>query len=149
MLQLLVDSKEQKPLEFTGECFGEVTTRSLPYGDYCCEINGVLVPISFERKGFGDLFGTMGKGYPRFKKEMQRARDDKARLILVIEGSLEKVLSGYEYSSIKGESMLKKLAMLHIRHGLEYHFFNNRAEMARFIAETFSAFNRNFKQKGK
>jgi hypothetical protein len=55
------------------------------------------------------------------------------------------VAKGYKHSTFDGESMLKKLATLHIKYDLEYHYFNDRREMARFIEETFSAVERNWK----
>jgi len=56
------------------------------------------------------------------------------------------VSQGYEHSRFTGDAMLKKLAMLRVRYDLEYHFCNDRREMARHIEEIFSAINRNFKK---
>ena len=42
-------------------------------GDYAWETDsGYILPLTFERKSLGDLFSTLGKGYPRFKKEILR-----------------------------------------------------------------------------
>lgn len=141
-----IDTREQKPLEFTA---GKNTQNTcLKFGDYGCEIETpegawIDVPIRFERKGFADLFGTMGKGYERFKKEMERAKKDGHKLFLLVEGSLTKVQKGYTYSRISGDTIIKKLAMLEIRYGLHVHYFNNRAEMTRFIEEIYEATVRN------
>lgn len=143
-MKLIIDSREQKPLEFRSGVFEEIVTEGVPFGDYWCEVKGVQVPICFERKGLGDLFGTMGKGYERFKKEMARAKEAKFHLILIIEGSIRDVSRGYEHSSIKGESMLKKLAMLRVRYDLEVLFFEDRKSMSRWIEEVFSAVERNY-----
>lgn len=116
----------------------------MPVGDYWCELDGKEIPICFERKSLGDLFGTMGKGYPRFKKELARGKESGMAIILVIEGSIRDIAKGYKFSKIKGSSMLKKLAMLRVRYDLEFHFFNDRVEMARYIEEIFNAVQRDW-----
>lgn len=146
---LTTDSREQLPLEFRPGLFDKYEVGCLAFGDYGMfidrgELIPVQAPIVFERKGLGDLFGTMGKGYDRFKAEMERAKELKVHMMLTIEGSIQDVWKGYEHSSISGDTMLKKLAMLRVRYDLEVHFFNNRREMARFIEEIFLAIVRNY-----
>ncbi len=147
--RLKIDSREQLPLKFRESVFDSIVVAGLPFGDYWAEIEvseGVWheIPIVFERKSLGDLFGTMGQGYERFKREMGRAKEAGCHLVLVIEGSIEEVHKGYEHSQIEGKSMLKKLAMLRVRHDLEVQFFNGRREMARWIEEVFDAVARNY-----
>jgi len=145
--KLIQDSREQRPLEFKPGVFDEIVVEGLPYADYWAEIDGKQIPLCFERKGFGDLYGTMTAGYPRFKRELELAKENKFSIILLIEGSMREVAGGYHHSKFTGDSMLKKLAMLYVRYGLEYHFFNCRREMSRHIEEVFSAVHRNFKEK--
>lgn len=142
--KLIVDSREQLPLQFRSGIFDEIVTQGMPFADYWLEIDGKEIPIMMERKGLGDLFGTMGSGYERFRVEMEKARKMDCHLMLLIEGSLQDVWRGYEHSSISGDTMLKKLAMLRVRYDLEVHYFNGRREMARFIEEIFSAVVRNY-----
>ena len=142
---MIVDSREQIPLKFKDGVFEEVVVEGVPFGDYWCEVDGVQVPFCFERKTCGDLWGTMTKGYPRFKREMERAKKHGFQMELIIEGSMTEIARGFGYSQFKGESMLKKLAMLRVRHDLPYHFFNTRREMARYIEDVFSAIRRNYK----
>jgi len=141
-----IDTREQKPLEFTAGT--NTQNKCLKFGDYGCEVetpegSWIDIPIRFERKGFADLFGTMGKGYERFKKEMERAQKSNHKLFLLVEGSMVKVQKGYAYSQISGDTIIKKLAMLEVRYGLHVHYFNNRAEMTRFIEEIYEAVVRN------
>lgn len=145
-LVLKIDSREQLPLEFRPGIFEEIHTEGLPVGDYWAELEGVEIPMAFERKAKGDLFGTMTQGYERFKREMDRAKEANLSLVLLIEGSMADIAQGYEHSQYSGESMLKKLAMLRVRYDLEYHFFNSRREMARYIEEIFDAVRRNYKK---
>ena len=141
-----IDTREQKELEFSRDF--KTKNICLKFADYGCEVEDsdgtwIDIPIRFERKGLGDLFGTMGKGYERFKIEMEKAKKANCKLFLLVEGSLKRVNKGYTYSMISGDSMLKKLAMLEIRYGLHVHYFNDRAEMTRFIEEIYEAVVRN------
>lgn len=147
--RLLIDSREQKPLVFKEGSFGEVATEGLPFGDYWCELDGVQVPLVFERKSLPDLFGTLSKGYERFKRELARAKENKFTIILVIEDSMREVAKGHKYSKRKGDSVLKQLAMLRVKHDLEYHFFNDRYESAKFITDIFNAIARNYSREEK
>lgn len=139
MLKILIDSREQKRLVFKQE---ETEVRCLDVGDYGAEIDGKVAPIFFERKGLGDLYGTMTHGYLRFKEEMKRAEEAQVKLILVVEGSLETVLQGYEHSQFDGKSMIQKLSTLYVKYDLETYYMNSRDEMRRFIEETFRAVER-------
>lgn len=144
---IISDSREQSGLDFTGiEGVSKVEKMGLAYGDYTALVGkeNKPVPIVFERKGFGDLWGTMTSGYDRYKREMQRARDENVKLILVIEGSYTDVWNGFERSQYSGESMLKKLAMLYVRYDHEYIFCESRRVMARRIVDTFAAVERNW-----
>lgn len=147
-LGLIIDTREQRPLDFKcgeSEVFNWITKRGVPFGDYWAEFGGKEIPFCFERKALGDLFGTMTHGYSRFKAELERARDNNFTIELLVEEPLETVRGGYLHSKYGGDSMLKKLAMLRVRYGLVTHFFNGRAEMARYISEIFDAVRRNFK----
>ena len=148
-LKLIVDTREQKPLEFNEDVFDEVVREGVPVADYWAELDGVQLPLVFERKGMGDLFGTMTKGYQRFKREIERGKEHKLQIVLLIEGSMRDVAAGYKHSKFEGKSMLKKLAMLRVRYDLEWHCFNDRAEMAKFIELHFDAVRRNFSKRGK
>lgn len=142
---ILSDTREQAELDFSGiEGVEKVEKMGLAYGDYTALVHGKPVPIVFERKGFSDLWGTMTAGYDRFKKEMERARSDNVRLILIVEGSYTDVWNGFERSKYDGASMLKKLATLYTKYDLEYVFCESRRVMARRIVDTFAAVERNY-----
>jgi len=109
-------------------------------GDYGAEFeDGHIVPIVFDRKSMGDLFGTMGRGYGRFKKCITRANDSNTTLFIIVEGSMTKVLKGYERSQIKGISMIYKLFTLWVKHGVQTIFCKDRAEMAEYITQFYIA----------
>ena len=148
---ILIDTREQKPLDFSHEYITEVKIEKLLCGDYGCEYkDNSRCPIYFERKGsMSDLFNTMGQGYPRFKKEIIRAKENNIRLILIIEGSLTKVLTGCERSYLDGFSIVRKLFTLWLRYGLYPVFCRNEEEMVKYITEFYLAYGREFIDKKK
>ncbi len=142
-MKIIVDTREQKPLDFVSHLVTEVISCKIDVGDYACQYSDGFVPnIVFERKGLGDLFGTMGKGYDRFKKELKRAQGEKTKVVLLIEAPLARVIIGYKHSTMPGMSVLRKLMTLWVKYGLEFHCFRDRDEMALFILEYFTSIGR-------
>lgn len=146
-LVLIQDSREQAGLldEFKKGVFDEIVTRGLPYGDYACEIEGKAVPIVFERKGLGDLFGTLTSGSKRFRRVIQKANKAGCQFVLLVEGTLRDVAGGYEHSSVAGDTIIKTVFSNWVRHGLTPVFCPDRRTMARVIEETYTAVARNCK----
>ena len=145
-MKILIDTREQNAL--TGfEDYNTVScTESigLKVGDYACEFtDSTRSDTYFERKSLGDLFGTLGKGYPRFRKELERAEKLNYRLILIVEGTITKVLKGHKYSKMKGHSILMKMFTLWRRYNLLPVFCKDRDEMTRFIVEYYNSEGRN------
>jgi len=147
--QIVIDTREQLPLEFAPEVDTVVETMS--FGDYtmrhydCSE----AVPIVFERKSLPDLYGTMTNGYKRFKAEYHRCQAKNAKMVLLIEATMRDVACGYEYCDFPGESMIKKLAMLEVRYGIQVVYGQDRSTCARYIQEIFNAVDRNWKKENK
>jgi hypothetical protein len=90
-----------------------------------------------------DLWGTMTKGYKRYKAEFNRAVDAKFIFILAIECKAIKLRHGFSYT-VRGRkvpskytptAMIKKLQTLKSKYGLKILFCRNRIDMARKIVE--------------
>ena len=112
-------------------------------GDYSVRYNdGYIPPVVFERKSLGDLFGSLGKGYKRFKKEILRAKEDKVLLIIIIEGSLSKVLAGVDRCQRSGDEVCQQLFTLMVKHFVPFVCCNSRQEVSRFITEFYLAIGR-------
>lgn len=142
-MEIIIDNREQKCLEFDHPYVTGVSYETISCGDYGVRFkNGYVPPLFFERKSISDLYGTMGKGYPRFKKELSRAKENDLRLILIIEGTLTKIFKGYKHSTIKGISLIRKLFTLWIKYDLLPVFCRDRAEMSNFICEYYGAIGR-------
>lgn len=124
----------------------EVLVKKLDFGDYGCEIAGNRLPIYFERKSIGDLFGTLTSGIDRFKREVTRAKEANCTLYLAIEGSLLDVYKGSEFSIVAGSQIVRTIFMYKVKYGLEPVFCNDREQMKYYILETFDACRRNLER---
>jgi len=139
-LEILCDTREQTPLKFSHPYISKVAKKKLDFGDYGCKFrDGHIVPIFFERKSIGDLYGTMGTGYKRFKREIIRSQQAKSTLFIIVEGSLTEVGKGWKHSKISGKSMKLKLYTLWVKHGIQTIFTINRREMSEYITQFYIA----------
>ena len=84
----------------------------------------------------------MTSGYPRFKREILKAKQLGIQLILGIEGSLTQVYHGVEHSDFEGASCVKKLYTLACKYSLYPVFARTRQELAWHIRESFEAIGR-------
>jgi len=146
---ILCDTREQKRLEFAHPDIAFTKKHKLEVGDYCIRfMDGSVPAVIFERKGIGDLFGTLTGDYDRFKAEIIRAKDSGITLILVIEGSFSKVMKGYKYFNprnpdtkvhMDGLRIIRILFSLYVRYGVIPVFCKDREEMQNYIVEYYLA----------
>lgn len=89
---IFADTREQRPLTF------ENTTRegTLDFGDYRMAGSSIFI----ERKSLGDAWGTLTGGFHRFEREIIRARDAKAYLVILVESP---------FNSLEGFPMQRKV----------------------------------------
>jgi len=136
---ILQDTREQMPLVFFHPEI-RVKAYKLGYGDYMMKFSdGHFSNTAFERKSIADIFGTLTSGYERFKQEIQRARDDNSKLIIIVEGNLTKVFSGIRHSRVQGISIVKTLFTLWVKYGVIPVFVKNRREASVFIVQYYLA----------
>lgn len=147
-MKILVDSREQSPLTFVHEYITEVVTTKLSVGDYGAEFSDGFRPnIYFERKGLSDLFGTLGSGYPRFRKELERAKQSSSLLFIIIEGTFGDIFRGYPHSTIQGITIIRKLFTLYFKYGVHFVCCESRDCMSKYIIEFYCSIGR-MKKKG-
>ena len=141
---ILIDRREQRQLKFPRNIQTRMDT--LPFGDYCAEVDGKRIPLVWERKSLDDLFSTLtiAKNHDRFRREMLAAQEANVVMILGIEGTLSQVLTGVPYSRAPGESVVKAVFTCWVKYGLRPVFCQSRVELARHIVECFSAIERNW-----
>lgn len=145
-MYILVDTREQKPLEFNPE---EILSQKLDIADYGAVKDGVYCPIYFERKSIADLFSTLTKGHERFKRELERAKRDNKKIILVIECNYSKLYKGIKWSKLKGSVIIKILMTMYHKYDLQHIFFKNREEMKDYIKRFYEGWFKNEKEKAK
>jgi len=86
---IAVDTREQKPIVFKGlQC----EKRKVEYGDYSCDDI-----LSVERKSLNDLVSTLSKGFERFQREIERAKENNGYIVVVVDCDINKFLS-FEFS---------------------------------------------------
>ena len=86
--KIYVDTREQKPLHFKRQ----TEIKTLKFGDYSFSDHEATCNCYVERKALGDFIGTLSGGYDRFCREIERAQEAKANLIILVEESLENCL---------------------------------------------------------
>ena len=120
-----------------------VVRDKLEYGDYSCHCDGQVCSVFFERKSLSDLFGTLGKGYNRFKREVNRSIEDGNLLVIIIESTLTDIIKGYKHSSMKGEGIMRTLFTLMTRHHIPFICCSSRKEMTTYISEFYRSWFKN------
>lgn len=136
MIKIIVDTREQEPLEFK-----DIEIKKLEVGDY--SIAGYESKIAIERKSAIDIFGTLGKGHKRFKKELERAKDYDY-FGIYIEDSFEniynKTFKNAHFSSMQGYVIIAILNTLKIKYNIDVVFCNDRHNMKIQINELFKTY---------
>lgn len=84
---ILVDSREQKPLDFG--C--ETISCKLDYGDYTTRSH--YKKIFIERKSLADLCGTLSQGYDRVKREFDRCKELGGYIVVCVESPISLLMS--------------------------------------------------------
>lgn len=87
---IFVDTREQKPFNFKNGIINK-----LDFGDYTG--SGEFYSKTFvDRKSLSDFKGTFGKGYERFKAEMERCKEFDSFLFLVVEATIDEIIQSNE-----------------------------------------------------
>lgn len=89
-LTIVVDTREQRPLEFGPDV--STVRRKIDAGDYSIDGHDGPGGFSIERKSLEDCFGTIISDRPRFERELVRLQAYTFRA-LVVEASLRDVLA--------------------------------------------------------
>tara|TARA_Y100000310_G_scaffold264932_2_gene275756 strand:+ start:930 stop:1865 length:936 start_codon:yes stop_codon:yes gene_type:complete len=137
---IYIDTREQKPLKF--ELPMEIKT--LNFGDYAFSNAEASGNTYIERKSVGDFIGTMSGGFDRFRKEIERAVEKDAYLIVMVEESLSNCLSfNYLPHVSKKIRATPEFVFHNVRKliqeysNLQFLFVKNRGESVRLIQRIF------------
>ena len=132
-MQILVDTREQSPWLFA-DLGAEVVRQGLPTGDYC--LPGDEYAFVIERKSGPDWLGTIGQGWARFCRQMNRAR----QMVIIVEAPLDAFGFGLVDGSIvppvgdtqmQPQFLFKRFAEVLGRYGVSLFFCANREHAER------------------
>lgn len=146
-MKIIVDSREQRPLVFNHKLITEVEVKGLSFGDYGAMSSGYQHPIVFERKSLNDLYSTLSNGYLRFKREIERAKEQNYKIIIIVEGSLKRILMGTVFSHRTPESIIYQLFTIRVRYDVETVFCPTREDMSEYITQFFIAHEKEYLDK--
>lgn len=94
-LDIFIDTREQKPLKFKNS-----TEMKLDFGDYT--IGGSYYDYTYvDRKSGSDFKSTLGIGYNRFRKEIDRCREFNSYLYIIIESDIKKIYKNNHFAPHK------------------------------------------------
>ena len=131
-MKVVVDSREQRNLDFTGFKDVEVVRTKLDAGDY--SLVGYESLITFERKSVQDLVGTLIGGHERFLRELERMKSYKEKYILIEHSPT--IL--YQYCAKHGwekkfNTIIQSLLAYAYHYQCRVRFCKNREDMAEYI----------------
>ena len=140
--KIYIDTREQKPLRFKGE----IEVKTLKFGDYAFSDEKAACNCHIERKSLSDFIGTMSGGHERFVNEIERAQEQEAYLIILVEESLQNALSFKFLPYISKKIKATPEFVFHRARGLiqkypkiQFLFVNGRKESVRVIEKIFTS----------
>lgn len=132
-LKIGIDSREQQPLDFP--C--ETINTKFDFGDYCFMSEEDFSNVFIERKSIADLWNTISGGYDRFNREIKRAQNQSAYLIVLVEYGLVKALEynrNRRLSKANAAFVFKRIRDLMQKYdNLQFAFVNSREESTQII----------------
>lgn len=138
---IYVDSREQRPLKFNFP----IEVKTLKFGDYSFSDREASCNCYIERKSLQDFVGTLSGGFDRFCREIERAWEGDASLIILIESDFNSVSS---FPSSKEVSRKIKVTPEYIMHNVrdiiqkylhvQFLFVKNREESVRVMEKIFT-----------
>lgn len=103
---IIIDSREQQPHEFYSSIVGKCEC-----ADYV--LAGELFNnVAIERKSIQDFGGTLSSGFDRFKRELDRVRELKRYLIVLVESPIEEIYDHRFYGRVQAPFMFHRMREL-------------------------------------
>lgn len=140
-LKIYIDTREQLPLKFNFPS----ESHALKFGDYTLSDKSLTCNCYVERKTLADFISTISvMNYERFCREIERAGEADAKLIILVEETLTNALSfpflPHISKKIKAtpEYIFHKVRGLIQKYGhVQFLFVNGRKEAVRVIEKIF------------
>jgi hypothetical protein len=135
---IFTDKREQNPLSFDNQ----TRYKSMSFGDYRTANSNVYI----ERKALGDAWGSLSSGLERFEREIIRAKNAGAYLIVLVESPFNELAQFPYQRQVRGkikmsvECIYHTIRMLLQKYlNIQFLFCNNRDEASRLVEKIFSA----------
>jgi ERCC4-type nuclease len=146
-LNIIVDTREQKPLWVASNRFVNITNTKLDVGDY--SLQGFENVIAIERKGPMDAFSTLGQSnnHARFNAEWERAKNLKYFAVIIELSVGDMYHKNFENSfrtRIHGNQMVQTWITHSLKRGYHLFFVNNCDEARLLVKCLFKSFLANF-----
>lgn len=140
--RIYVDTREQRPLLFSRPS----ESKTLKFGDYAFSHASYDGKLYFERKSIGDFIGTLSLGYERFHREIEKAGEANANLIIIVEENLKNTLSFNTLPHVykKATRITPEFVFHNVREliqkypFIQFLFVDGRDESARIIEKIFT-----------
>lgn len=150
-MQLIIDTREQAPLEFDEVAGVDIVREALAVGDYgCIHKTGERDKAVFERKSIGDLFSSFTHKYDNEKEKIRKAKELGIEYIITIEAPCLEIRKGHSYQKDgkivecgkPGIAQVRQMMSIARRQGIQVWYCQGRREMAFMIMEYFLAWER-------
>lgn len=130
-MRILIDSREQRPLDFLSVCSDvEVERGALPVGDYA--LSGLTDRIACERKSIDDLVQCLSRERVRFENELKRGRGLE-KFCVVVEAPWSALAAGRYRSRMDAGAACASVIAFTERY-CPFYFLGDREQSARFVA---------------
>ena len=132
-IKIIVDTREKENkniLQYLSNKNIPYIRRKLDFGDYSYMIDDLSYEneFSIERKmSLTELSGNIAQYRDRFERELQRAKESNAKLILLVEnGSYDDILQHNYKTDLKEKSYIASLFSFTHRYGLDINFIERK-----------------------
>lgn len=124
-MQILIDSREQKPFSFTEAVYQPLAlaSQALPIGDY--SLAGLQDKIAVERKELADLVQCLGRERDRFERELARGLGLDV-FCVVVEADWQALAKGQYRSRMNPHAACQSVAAFTARYRLPFIFAGSR-----------------------
>tara|TARA_Y100000593_G_scaffold94174_1_gene191997 strand:- start:11913 stop:12863 length:951 start_codon:yes stop_codon:yes gene_type:complete len=143
---IYVDTRERVPLRFKNI---DIEVKKLDFGDYAFSDAKASCNTYIERKALNDFIGTLSGGYDRFVKEIERAKEAEAYLVVLVESKFTDALYFNQARRRDGKKLYSQIKATpeyifhNVRHlcqeypFVQFLFVNGREEAKRVMEKIF------------
>ena len=137
-VRIIIDTREQAPLDFVG-C--KTIVNKLDFGDMTTTSH--FKNVFIERKSLGDLCSTLSQGFERLNRELARAREFNAYIIILVEAELQNLISvnrlpAMKYIKASSEFLCHRLRdIMDLNNNCQFVFVKDRIEAAEMAKKIF------------